>query len=176
MVDEYQPPRRWVSVIILGGALVVIWVVTAVLWLDGARGWWVEEVVGEGGAPSRWVPGPINDLANFRTRWGDVHVHVLMWIVPGFLVSLVARRQRWRLVLVGSVMAWSVVVEVVQPVFAESRRAVLGEAVANVVGVAIGAAIGWWWIRRRRSATASAGTDGRCAQGGVEPPTERASA
>jgi hypothetical protein len=144
-------------------ALIVVVVVnTIVMWSDAVGSWWSEQASDDG---ESILPGFVTDILSGRPDLGDADLHVLAWAVAGF-VAVTAAGQWSRSVSksrsrstsmsmriatswIVTVWAWSVAVEVLQPVVSDTRRFDWIDLVANTLGVVLGASLATWWRWRR---------------------------
>jgi hypothetical protein len=141
-------------------ALIVVVVVnTIVMWSDAVGSWWSEQASDDG---ESILPGFVTDILSARPDLGDADLHVLAWAVAGFVAVMAAGR--WststsRSMTIASpwiatawivtVWAWSVAVEVLQPVVSDTRRFDWIDLAGNTVGVVLGASLAMWWRWRR---------------------------
>jgi hypothetical protein len=115
-------------------ALGVTAVVTWLMWTD----WLVNSGVT---ADIPVVPAVIEEpVQQVRAGWGDADAHVVLWLLAAVAVAVAFRRRRDRQIALAVLAVWTVVVELLQPVFTELRALQLVDAVAGVVGVGLVAA------------------------------------
>ena len=113
---------------------------TTVMWLDAAIKWW------------RWIAeqlfgSQVGEVEAARSRFGDADLHALVWGAVAIAVVLAASRTAWWKWLV-VLASWSLVVEVLQPVFASVRQRQAIDVVGNLVGVGVVALV-VYLLRRR---------------------------
>lgn len=128
--------------LVRASALVVIVVVTAVMWSDEAIGWSnsiIEGLSGSGRGASTVLE---------RRPKGDVDLHLASWALVGALwaASFHSRSARWW--ALAAVLAWSALVESLQPVFTEIRTFQPPDLLGNALGVAV-AAVGTGLVHMR---------------------------
>ena len=125
-------------------AFLLLAVVTAFMWSDAVIGWWqstiefflrVNEDVTESVMESR--PG------------GDADLHVLVWAMVGMVFAW-AYRAAWPATLL-VLLAWSALVETLQPVFTEVRSRQLSDYVGNSIGIVAAGFVVWVFTRLRRA-------------------------
>lgn len=102
---------------------------TTVMWLDAAIDWW------------RWIAerlfgSQVGEVEAARSRFGDADLHALVWGSVAIAVVLAASKAAWWKWLV-VLASWSLVVEVLQPVFASVRQRQAIDVVGNLVGVGV---------------------------------------
>lgn len=133
--------------------LVLVVGLTAVMWSDRMSAWWGDQSSGD--VPPA-VPAPlepvVSTVLDARPSTNEADVHVLLWGGVAAVMMLVIpwASRRARLVALGGLFAWSVVVEVLQPVLS-SRSAAWGDVAGNALGIGLVAAAVWFLPRLRRT-------------------------
>ena len=147
---------RWWSVALM----LSIALNTAVMWSDRVGAWWAgrvsEDEVGS-------MPGPFRTVIDLRAPLGDADLHAVAWGVSAVVAVMVitarfaptsADSRRPVGLVLGTVWAWSVTVEVLQPVVSDTRAFEWIDVVGNTVGIAVGGGT-TWAVRARRAARAA---------------------
>jgi len=133
----------------------MIWpvIAVAVLLINTIASWsdrLVDLISGDGdGGPSR-LPQWLVAILEARPDTGDAEIHAAMWAVAAFAVAMAVRSTRRRNLALGALLAWSAIVEVLQPVITTRRSFQWTDLVGNAVGVALGAAAVMVWRHRAR--------------------------
>lgn len=97
------------------------------------------------GAVIDWIRGDLG-VSGFRQGWIEAPANVLLFIPLGLLLTLLFRRPWIGLVVAVLLSIGAEVVQMVLP----GRLSSLRDIVANALGAALGAAIAWLVLRRRR--------------------------
>ncbi|MFD4958817.1 VanZ family protein [Microbacterium sp. NPDC058389] len=97
---------------------------------------------------TRWLHDGTG-LVPFGAGWVEFAANVLMFVPLGLLLTVLMRHHLWGATLA---LALSVTVELVQVLIPE-RSPSLRDVLANGLGAAVGAAIAWLVVLRRRGAT-----------------------
>ncbi len=125
----------------------VVAALTAAMWSDRMSAWWGDQSSGD--APPA-VPAPlqpaVSTVLDARPSTSEADVHVLLWGGVAVLLMVVLRGAglRARLLALGGLFGYSVLVEALQPV-ASSRSASWGDVVGNAIGIGLVAvAVGLW--------------------------------
>lgn len=90
-------------------------------------------------------------ISSFGSGWIEFAANVVMFVPLGFLLTLLLRNHWYGVVLA---LVLSAGVELAQLVI-PSRQPSLRDVVANVLGAAVGAALAWVIVLRRRPARGS---------------------
>ncbi len=110
-------------------AMAVSWTL-AILFLCWMPGKWVQEVEGE----SAWLQIPDLDKV---VHWGIFVLFAVLWLRTS--------TSRWRYVWVGLAgLAMAAITEIVQTVPAIGRDGEIGDAITDLIGVAIGMVVARW--------------------------------
>jgi hypothetical protein len=123
---------------------VAVWVVmlaglTAVMWSDRMSAWWGDQSSGDAAPAVPEVLEPaVSTVLEARPSTNEADVHVLLWGGLAAVMMLVFPwpSRRARLVGLAGLFAYSVVVEVLQPVLS-SRSAAWGDVAGNAAGVGL---------------------------------------
>lgn len=102
-------------------------------------------------------------VAEAPTPESDTDVHIVIWAAVTVAAGLAAGRRRWILPVAAAVLVLATAVELAQEHVTARRTTQRDDLVANVVGVALGAALLWIWFRaarllRRRPSNRAPGT------------------
>ncbi|WP_461476544.1 VanZ family protein [Microbacterium sp. HJ5] len=139
------PTRRQVGVL---WALGVYVVVVAVVVLSPVSYRSIVHAIGDG---IRDVLG----VSPFGTGWIEFGANILMFVPLGLLLTLLLRNHWYGVVLALVLSAGVELAQIVIP----SRQPSLRDIVANVLGAAVGAALAWIFVLRRRQAHRSDAPD-----------------
>lgn len=108
--------------------------ITALMWSDAAIGW-SNSIFAD---LSRSGDGAAAVLEHRPA--GDLDLHVVTWGIGASLTAVAMASPRRRLQALAAVLAWSAVVESLQPVFTETRMFQVTDLLGNGIGVALAAA------------------------------------
>lgn len=129
-------------------AYLVIGLATALMWSDTAIQWWSDIVA----FALRVNEDATTSVMDNRPS-GDADLHAVIWGASAALLAFSFTKFRHRMISLATLLGWTIVVEIGQPVFTELRSRQLTDLVGNALGVGFVAAMVFAQQARNRSST-----------------------
>jgi hypothetical protein len=117
-------------------AFLVIGLATALMWSDTAIQWWSDIVA----LAFRVNENATTSVMDNRPS-GDADLHAVVWGVSAVLLAYSFTKFRQRVISLAALLAWTIAVEISQPLFTELRSRQLTDLVGNASGVGFVAAM-----------------------------------
>jgi hypothetical protein len=117
-------------------AFLVIGLATALMWSDTAIQWWSDIVA----FALRVNENATSSVMDNRPS-GDADAHAVMWGACAALLAFSFTKFRQRVISLAALLAWTIAVEISQPLFTELRSRQLTDLVGNALGVGVVTAV-----------------------------------
>ena len=118
------------------------------MWSDTAIQWWSDIVTFALRVNENATTSVMDNLPS-----GDADAHAVIWGVSAALLAFSYTKFRQRMISLATLLGWTIVVEIGQPVFTELRSRQLTDLVGNALGVGFVAAMVLLQQARNRRST-----------------------
>jgi hypothetical protein len=129
-------------------ACLVIGLATALMWSDTAIQWWSDIVT----FALRVNEDATTSVMESRPS-GDADLHAVVWGVSAALLAYSFTKFRQRVISLAALLAWTIAVEISQPLFTELRSRQLTDLVGNALGVGVVTAVVFLQQTKNRMST-----------------------